>query len=716
MAEIMKNLITANRCRQICNTLLAAGLTITLLSSPLSAADKKKDDKAKKKPKITYDEHIKPIFRAKCFACHNTDKKASGLDLTNYTGLMQGGAAGESIEPGDAEGSYLYMLVTHDSEPFMPPKSDKMPDKELALIQEWINIGAPENSGSKVSIKKPKFDFALQGASSGKPAGPPPMPPQLNKEPIVHSSLSTAVTAMATNPWSPLAAVAGQKQILLYNTKTLDLLGILPFPEGVPHVLKFSRNGSLLLAGGGHAAASGRVVVWDVKTGKRLFEVGDELDAVLCADISSDQRFIALGSPSKVIRVYSTSTGELAYEIRKHTDWMTSLAFSPDSVLLCSGDRNGGAFVWEAATGNEYLTLKGHKGGITGITWRSDSNLVATSSEDQSVKLWELQNGNNIKSWNAHSGGTSSVEFARDGRLVTCGRDKVTKLWDQAGKQLRAFPAFGDIAVSVTICDETNQVISADWTGKIKVWNAADGKEIGELTANPLPLSERLSKATASLSAAQANHQKLTAAAQAAQAALTKVNTDIAATQKQQADLQNQLNSLNSNLAAAQKALAGAQANVTGSTKKIAEIDAPLPAIQEAFAKAAAVSKQAPGDKELAEAAAKLKAAIDKRAAAKAAEQKNLAAQQAAVKGNQQKIATYTPQIKQTTDALNAAKAKVVALQKTVKPASDKATAAQNAAKAAASALAAAQNEVKHWQAEIEFSKKFNNAQASTAK
>jgi len=714
MVMIMKNVFSVNWYCQACKPIAVFGLIVSLMSTASFAEDKKPADK--KKVKITFDEHIKPIFRAKCFACHNTDKKASGLDLTNYTGLMQGGAAGDSIEPGDAGSSYLYMLVTHESEPFMPPKSDKMPDKEIALIQEWINGGAPENAGSKVVIKKPKFDFALKGASSGKPQGPPPMPPRLSLEPVVHTSLGTAVTALATNPWSPLAAVSGQKQVLLYNTKTQELVGVLPFPEGVPQVLKFSRNGSLLLAGGGHAAASGRVVVWDVRTGKRLFEVGDELDTVLCADISSDQRYIALGSPSKVIRVYSTSDGKLAYEIRKHTDWMTSLAFSPDSVLLCSGDRAGGAFVWEAATGSEYLTLKGHKGGITGISWRSDSNIVATSSEDQSVKLWELENGTNIKSWNAHNPGTSSVEFARDGRLVTCGRDRVTKIWDQTGKQLRAFPAFTDIAVSVTICDETNQVIAGDWTGKIKVWNAADGKEVGELTANPLQLSQRLTSATSSLQANQANHQKLLTAAQADQAAVKKVNADIAATQKQQTDLQNNLNGLNANLSAAQKALAGAQGSVTNSTKQIATIEVPLAAIKEAHAKADAVSKQVAGDKELAEAAAKLKAAIDKREAAKVAEQKNLAAHQAAVTGNQQKIAQYTPQIKQTTDALNAAKAKVAAIQKTLKPATDKATASQNAADAAAKSLAAAQNEVKRWQAEIEFSKKFNEAQANASK
>lgn len=711
----MKNVFSAKNCHQACKLLVVTGLIASLMSTAAIAADKKPAD-TKKKAKITFDEHIKPIFRAKCFACHNTDKKQSGLDLTNYTGLMQGGAAGDSIEAGDAEGSYLYMLITHESEPFMPPKADKLPANQIALIKEWIDTGAPENAGSKVVINKPKFDFALKGASTGKPQGPPPMPPRLSLEPVVHSTLGTAVTALATNPWSSLAAVAGQKQVLLYNTKTLELLGVLPFPEGVPHVLKFSRNGSLLLAGGGHAAASGRVVVWDVKTGKRLFAVGDELDSVLCADISSDQRFIALGSPSKVIRVYSTSDGKLAYEIRKHTDWMTSLAFSPDSVLLCSGDRNGGAFVWEAASGNEYLTLKGHKGGITGISWRSDSNIVATSSEDQSVKLWELENGRNIKSWNAHNPGTSSIEFARDGRIVTCGRDRLTKIWDQAGKQLRALPAFTDIVGSVTICDETNRVIAGDWSGKIKVWNAADGKDVGELTANPLQLSQRLTAATASLQASQANHQKLLVALKAAQTALANTNGAIAATQKQQTDLQNKLNGINANIAAANKAAAAAQASAVNSTKLIAAIDVPLPAIVEAHAKADAISKKVPADKELAEAAAKLKTALNKRVAAKAAEQKNLVTHQATVKANQQKVAQLTPQVKPTTDAINASKAKVVALQKTVKPATDKVTAAQNAANAAATALTAAQNNLKRWQAEIEFAKKFNEAQASAAK
>ena len=38
--------------------------------------------------------------------------------------------------------------------------------------------------------------------------------------------------------------------------------------KGEKHVLKFSRNGSLLLAGGGRGAYQGKVAVFDIKTGE----------------------------------------------------------------------------------------------------------------------------------------------------------------------------------------------------------------------------------------------------------------------------------------------------------------------------------------------------------------------------------------------------------------------------------------------------------------
>src|SRR5262249_20516558 len=143
----------------------------------------------------------------------------------------------------------------------------------------------------------------LDADSAGKPVGPPAMPENLATEPAVVSPRPTAVVAMASSPWAPLVAVGGHKQVLLYHSATRHLLGVLPFPEGTIHVLRFSRNAGLLLAGGGRGGQSGLAVAWDVKTGKRVFEIGKEYDAVLAADISPDHGLVALGGPSKILFV-----------------------------------------------------------------------------------------------------------------------------------------------------------------------------------------------------------------------------------------------------------------------------------------------------------------------------------------------------------------------------------------------------------------------------
>ena len=249
---------------------------------------------------------------------------------------------------------------------------------------------------------------------------------------------------------------------------------------------------------------------------------------VLAADISSDQSLIALGGPQRVVRIYSTESGKLLHELRKHTDWIYTLEFSPDSVLLASGDRNGGLLVWEGWTGRDYLTLPGHTGGVTGVSWRADSNVLASCSEDGSIRLWEMENGNQIKNWGAHGGGVASLEYARDGRLVSCGRDRVVKLWDQNGGQQRAFEAFPDLAVRATFCDESERVIGGDWTGSIRVWNAADGAAAGELSSNPPRLADRLTAASALLATRQTELQPLVQAQQASEAALEAAKSQLA--------------------------------------------------------------------------------------------------------------------------------------------------------------------------------------------
>ena len=437
--------------------------------------------------KTTYTDHVRPILREYCFSCHNQNKAQNDLKVDSYETLMEGGASGAVIEPGDVESSWLFDLVSHNDQPYMPPNADKMPDDKLAVIRKWIEGGALKDSGSKAAAKKqPKVDLSLS-AGAGKPEGPVAMPEGLPKIPVVLSRRAGASTGIAASPWAPVAAIAGQHQIVLYNTDSADLLGILPFSEGIPYALRFSRSGSLLLAGGGHAASLGLVVVFDVRTGERVFQVGDELDAVLAADMNENHTLIALGGPEKLVRVFNTADGSLAYDLRKHTDWILAVEFSPDGVLLASGDRSAGLAVWEADTGREFYSFTDHKDAVTDVSWRSDSNMLASASEDGTVKLWDMNSGKAVKSINAHAGGVAAIDFARDGRLVSCGRDGTVRLWDVSGNKLADLPRTPDLPLEVAFNHDGKRVICGDFSGQTQLSNLEDGKVVAELSANPSP-------------------------------------------------------------------------------------------------------------------------------------------------------------------------------------------------------------------------------------
>src|SRR4051812_38605553 len=465
----------------------AAGFMLFILCTAASADDKK----------ITYDDQLAPIFRQRCSACHNPNAKKADLDVTNYSSLMHGGSSGAVIEPGDPEASHLFMLVTRQSEPFMPQKADKLPDGEIDLIRRWIKGGALENTGSKAAAPKPKKVIAAESTPGKRPAVIP-MPPRMVLEPAFRMSKAPMARSIATSPWAPLVAIASQRQVLLYNTATLDLVGVYPFPEGQPCVVRFSRDGRLLLAGGGRPASSGKVVVWDITTGERVFEVGKELDVVLAADISADHKRIALAGPQRVVKIYSTETGQILHEMAKHTDWVLAAEFSPDGVLLATADRNSGLCVWEADTGHEYLTLTGHTAAVNAVSWRGDSNILASASEDATLRLWEMENGTAVKNWNAKTP-LLGLDLTRDGRLVTSGRDQITRIWNQDGKQLAETKPIGELAVSVGYSDESRRVITASLSGSVQVYPDDKPDAIGSLVTNPPTLDERLAAAKKTL-------------------------------------------------------------------------------------------------------------------------------------------------------------------------------------------------------------------------
>jgi len=403
---------------------------------------------------VNYAGHVKPIFRQHCLKCHGEDNQEAGINLQNYAALLKGGSGGKIVEAGRASQSLLFRAITNgDPDARMPPNSPPLAKEKIELIRKWIDSGLRQTATSESMVKTRDLTFTPSATADSKPAGPPPMPDSLPAVPLKSTGRPFPVLAMDASPWAPVLAVSGWEHVRLIHTETQKEIGRLAFPEGEPHVIRFSRNGAVLLVAGGRPVESGRVVLFDVRTGKRLAEIGDEIDTVLAADLSPNQRLVALGGSGRVVKVYSTTDGKLRYRLTKHTDWITALAFSPNGETLATADRAGGIHLWNAESGGIVLNLIEHKAAVRSLAWRADSKLLASTGEDGRVVWWDVEDGfPAINRPNAHPpqrppgtfgkipDGVLDARFDSKGNLITVGRDQMVRWWNPAGNGTKALP------------------------------------------------------------------------------------------------------------------------------------------------------------------------------------------------------------------------------------------------------------------------------------
>ncbi len=551
--------------------ILTAGCFVA--SSVLACAD----------DKITYDDHVFPILEQSCLNCHNPDKTKGGLDLSSYTNTLKGGSGGKVAEPGDTS-SPLLTSVMRTGELKMPPEGDAISPAQVALIKAWIEGGLLENKNSSArAAKKPSFQANLNSAAGQKPEGPPPLPQHVLLEPAVTASRGAAIHSIAASPWAPLIAISSLRQVMLVHTDSLELVGILPFPEGEPVSLTFTPDARYLVIGGGIAGKSGTTVTFDVTTGQRVLTAAKEFDSILCADIRPGFDLIATGSPSRLVKLWNTQTNEQQKSIKKHTDWVTALDVSPDGILLATGDRNGGVLVWEADSGGDFHTLRAHQAAITHAAFRADSNLLGTSSEDGTIRLWEMNGGSEVKKIDAHPGGVAGFDWARDGSFASTGRDQKVRLWKPDFNLMRELGKVSALPTAIAIDAEGKRVFVGDVHGQVHVIDSSNAQTITVLKNNPPSLAERvrlIDERMASLPSEQQQVQQEIIGAQAKhdqhQQAIQAAETTLQQNRQVTAQAQQKVNEIKGKLEAVRHTLATKKAELDGQRAQCATAQAAL--------------------------------------------------------------------------------------------------------------------------------------------
>src|SRR5258708_37935119 len=106
-----------------------------------------------------FEKKVRPLLTERCYECHSPEKKVKGgLRLDNRDGWVKGGDNGPAIVAGDPEKSLLVTAIRYKERDLQMPEKRKMPDEEIAILEQWVKMGAPDPrtsaGGSEVAVQK----------------------------------------------------------------------------------------------------------------------------------------------------------------------------------------------------------------------------------------------------------------------------------------------------------------------------------------------------------------------------------------------------------------------------------------------------------------------------------------------------------------------------------------------------------------------------------
>ena len=112
-----------------------------------------------------FENKVRPILVKHCYECHSREGKAKGgLLLDRKEGWGKGGDAGPALIPRNPAKSLIIHSVRYEDEDLqMPPKS-KLPAEDIAVLEHWITIGAPDPRLEPLAAGQPRNTINIEAA------------------------------------------------------------------------------------------------------------------------------------------------------------------------------------------------------------------------------------------------------------------------------------------------------------------------------------------------------------------------------------------------------------------------------------------------------------------------------------------------------------------------------------------------------------------------
>lgn len=280
-----------------------------------------------------------------------------------------------------------------------------------------------------------------------------------------------------------------------------------------------------------------KVIVWEILTGTKIFEVQGHVKDVTTLTISPDGKYLATGGGGGSVILTEIETGKHLATFRSHRGSITSLAFSRDSQWLATGSTDRTCRVFNVETQYEWLALRGHTQRIQSVDFHPDGTRLATASLDGSVKVWDIQSRLRFSepvadqleaekvSHLGHVGGVESqifyghlapqfdVRFSPDGKYVATAAigdsldDQQIQVWSvEKAEPIASFPVTQGLLNTLTFSADSQYLVvcsggagNVERNGSAVVWNIETKEQLHHWDGPPCMLSQPVFNSTGNL-------------------------------------------------------------------------------------------------------------------------------------------------------------------------------------------------------------------------
>jgi hypothetical protein len=163
----------------------------------------------------------------------------------------------------------------------------------------------------------------------------------------------------------------------------------------------------------------------------------------------------------------------------RHQGAVRAVTWSPDGALLASGADDTKVFLW-SMNGTVQQTLA-HPASVRALAWSADGKRLVTGANTQ-ITFFQAQNGQVLARPNQrHTAQITGLSWAVHDQMqvVSGGMDRRAIVWNTTNYRVQTiFTGHTTALDAVTWSGDGTTVASASQGGVVRVWRAANGKEV----------------------------------------------------------------------------------------------------------------------------------------------------------------------------------------------------------------------------------------------